>query len=71
MTRAEARAGAIRGAAIEGDTDEGDLKLLGLGDVRETHKGGYACEAGKAESVKRLRMRQTKVPAGLPHGRAS
>lgn len=75
MARPEARAGTIGCASIERDADESDLKLLGLSDVRQTHEGRYACEAGIAKSVERPRMRQPEGAAGLrqdfAHGEAS
>lgn len=48
---AKARARAIRCASIERDTDQGDVEFLGLGDVREAHKGRDASETGEAKSV--------------------
>src|SRR4029077_16971707 len=66
----EARAGAIRRAAIERNADESDLQFFGLSDVRQTHESGDAGEAGEGEGVKRLRVRQAKCPAGLRHGEA-
>ena len=70
----KARSRAIGGAAVKGDADDGDLKLLGLCDVREAHEGGYAREASILQSVERLGMWQTEA-AGLRgdfgHGEAS
>lgn len=57
VARAEAGAGAIRCAAVKGDTDEGDLEFFGLGDVREAHEGGDASEPRILEGVERLGMR--------------
>ena len=75
MTRPEARTGAIGCAAVKRNTDESDLKLLGLGDMRQTHKCWNAREAGVAKRIKRLRMGQPKAAAGLRqdfrHGEAS
>lgn len=70
ISRAEARAWAIRGAAIEGHTDEGDLEFFGLGDVRQAHEGRDAGEASVDEGIKRLGMRQAKGAAGFRHGEA-
>jgi hypothetical protein len=66
---AETRAGAIGGAAVKGDADEGDVEFFGLGDVREAHEAGNAGEAGVAESVERLRMGKAEGAAGFGHGR--
>ena len=51
ISRSEARAGAIRGAAIEGHANESELEFFGLGDVRQTHKGRDAGEAGEGEGI--------------------
>ena len=40
VARAEARAGSIGGAAVEGHADDGDVEFFGLRDVREAHEGG-------------------------------
>jgi hypothetical protein len=71
MTRSEARSGAIGRAPVKRDTDESNLQLFWLGDVRQTQEGRYACEAGVAKSVKRLRMRQAEGAVGFRHGEAS
>src|ERR1700720_2460245 len=56
VTRAETRAWSIGGAAVEGDSDDRDVELFGLRDVREAHEGGYTGEAGVFEGVAGLRM---------------
>jgi hypothetical protein len=71
ISRSEARAGAIRGAAIEGHANESDLEFCGLGDVRQAHEGRDTGEAGEGEGIKRLGMRQAKGAAGFRHGEAS
>jgi len=65
VARTEARAGAIGGAAVERDADEGDLELFGLWDVREAHEGGDAGEASILQSVEGVGMWQPKLAAGL------
>ncbi len=57
IARAETRAGAIGCAAVEGDADEGEVELGGVGNVREAHEGGDAGETGVGEGVERLGMR--------------
>ena len=71
MTRPEARPWAVGCAAVKRDADEGDLQFLGLSDVGQPHKGRDAREAGEAESVERLRVRQAKSATGFWHGEAS
>lgn len=71
ISRPEARARAIRCAAIEGDPDEGNFQFFGLRNVRQTHKGRDAGEAGVGEGIERLGMRQAKGAAGFRHGEAS
>jgi hypothetical protein len=71
ISRPEARAGAIGGAAIEGHANESDLEFFGLGDVRQAHEGRDAGEASVGEGIKRLGMRQAKGAAGFRHGEAS
>ena len=71
ISRPEARAGAIGGAAIEGHANESDLEFCGLGDVRQAHEGRDAGEASVGEGIKRLGMRQAKGAAGFRHGEAS
>jgi len=70
ISRPEARAGAIRGAAIEGHANESDLEFFGLGDVRKAHEGRDAGEASVGKGIKRLGMRQAKGAAGFRHGEA-
>lgn len=70
ISRPEARAGTVGGAAIERDADEGYLELGGLGDVRKAHEGGDAGETGKGEGIERLGMWQAKGAAGCGHGEA-
>lgn len=47
----EARAGAIRSAAIEWHANKSDLEFFGLCDVRQTHESGDTGEAGEGEGV--------------------
>ena len=65
ITRAETRAGTIRGAAVEGDADDGDVEFFGLRDVRKAHEGGDAGEPSVFERVNGLRMRQAEDARGL------
>jgi outer membrane protein assembly complex protein YaeT len=67
VARAETRTGAIGGAAVKRDADDGDVQFFRFRDVRETHKGGYAGEARVLEGVNGFRMRQTKDASGLGH----
>jgi hypothetical protein len=69
VARTEAWAGAIGGAAVERDADEGEVEFFGLRDVRKAHEGGDAGEAGVPECIERLRMGQVKDATGFGHGR--
>lgn len=71
VARPEARTRAIRCAAIEGNADEGDIQLFGLGNVRQTHEGGNAGEAGVRKGIEGLWMWQAKGAARSCHGWAS
>jgi len=61
VARAETRAGAVGGAAVEGNSDNRDVELFGLRDVREAHEGGDAREAGGFERVDGLRMGEAEI----------
>lgn len=67
VTRAEARAGSVGGAAVERNADQGDVEFIGLRDMGQAHEGGDAGETSVAEGVERLRMRQVKG-AGIRFG---
>jgi hypothetical protein len=51
FSRPEARAGAIRSAAIEWHANKSDFEFFGLCDVRQTHESGDTGEAGEGEGV--------------------
>ena len=70
IARAETRAGAVGCPAVEGDADEGEVELGGIGNVREAHESGDAGETGVGEGVERLGMRQAEGAAGFRHGEA-
>src|SRR5262249_47756730 len=53
---AEARPRAIRAAAVEGDSDEGQVETGGGGDVGQPHEGRGLGEAWGGEAVAGLGM---------------
>ena len=65
VARAEARAGSIGCAAVEGHANDGNVEFFGLRDVRETHEGGDTREARVFQGVDGLRMREAVGTSGL------
>ncbi len=59
-------AGAVRGAAVPGHADEGDVDLGRVGHVRQAHEGGDRAEPRRDGGIDRLGMGD-----GVAHGRTS
>lgn len=71
ISRAEARAGPVGCAAVEGNTDESDFELVWIGDVGQAHESGDAGETCVHERIERLRVGQGIGAAWFRHSEAS